>query len=84
MAETTATPSAPAAITAAALSTVMPPIATRGRLTAARIRLNALQPEGRSRIFFGGCRKHRTDADIIGTLHLRPHAHRPAIRRKYR
>ena len=46
MAETTATPSAPAVITVVALSAVMPPMPTMGSRTAALIRLIPSRPRG--------------------------------------
>ena len=72
MADTTAIPSAPAAITAAALSAVIPPMPTRGRLTAALIRRIPSRPSGAAVSFLVGRGKDRADGDIIRPLSLSP------------
>lgn len=57
IAETTATPSAPARITRTALSAVMPPIATSGRRVALRIARSPARPAARGVSVFVGVSK---------------------------
>ena len=61
-----ATASAPASRTAAAVSGVIPPIATRGSETAARTARTSVEAPRREGAALGGRREDRADADVVG------------------
>ena len=64
-ADTTAIPSAPAAITAAALPRSIPPIATMGSADARPDGGKAIQPHRRRRVGLGRGGENRPDAQIV-------------------